>query len=225
MQSSPHTSTRKVAFELHGMRPLTVMSPCSSTSISSGADTRGLRDRAARRTTGRADDHRRRARGRGRRTRRPAPRDSRNRAWAASVAASCSSSDSSSSATRTMRSLVSSHATAEGAHDPFGDDGLDEVEQRGHRASLDGRQVREQPGEVVGQRADLLLLALERDDDAVALGLQVEHALPGRTDRARGEHHRVGEIERARRSTHDGCAPPIVVARCVARLHRSLGSL
>ena len=63
--------------------------------------------------------------------------------------------------------------------DPFGDDGFDQIEQRRHRGVVDGREVREQPGEVVRQRADLLLLALEGDDDAVALRLEVEDALPG----------------------------------------------
>ncbi len=176
------------------MRPLTVSSPCWRSSISSAEGMRDLQDRA----------------GSAQRTRRPAPRHeisgqvdepatcsrvTRKRAVAAAAPASTSSSVNSSSATSTMRSFRSSHATASFPTVHSGHDRPDEIEQRGHHRLVDRRQVGEQPAEVLRERAHLLFLELQRDDETIALHLHVEHAMAGFADRAGGEHRRRVDVE------------------------------
>ena len=52
---------------------------------------------------------------------------------------------------------------------------------------VDGGRSASSVAEVLGQRRDLLLLALDRRPSAVAVGLEVEDALAGLADGARGE--------------------------------------
>ena len=79
--------------------------------------------------------------------------------------------------------LVVGHA--EGADDPFGFDGLDQVEVEGKGARR--RKVGEQGAEIADEGGDLGLLQLQGDELGAAAGLEVEHALAGRPDRPRGE--------------------------------------
>ena len=58
-------------------------------------------------------------------------------------------------------------------------------------------EVGEEAGEVLGERADLLLLAAQGDELAVgAGGLQEEDAVAGLAQRAGGEAFGVGDVDR-----------------------------
>src|SRR5256886_13589926 len=61
-------------------------------------------------------------------------------------------------------------------------------------------ELGEQAREVVGEGADVLLLALGRDHLTSRSGLEIEDALAGRADGARGEV--VGRLEVERRALH-----------------------
>src|SRR5256886_9546168 len=66
-------------------------------------------------------------------------------------------------------------------------------------------ELGEQAREVVGEGADVLLLALERDHLASRSGLEIEDALARRADGARGEV--VGRLEVQRRALHAPSPP------------------
>ena len=76
-----------------------------------------------------------------------------------------------------MRSARSSQATPIRPTTQFGAGRLDEVDVGGDELVVGGqREVGEDAGEVLGQGADLLLLALQRDQLAVGEGLDEEGA-------------------------------------------------
>src|SRR5499426_2914654 len=79
--------------------------------------------------------------------------------------------------------------------DPDRVDGLEQ--RRGlERGAPERRQLLEQSAQILGERAHLLLLALERDDLALLARLQIEHALARRPDGAGGAVIGGDELER-----------------------------
>ena len=91
--------------------------------------------------------------------------------------------------------------------------GLDQREVPGGRAVGRGLEVVEQALEVVGQRGHLLLLTAHGDHEVAVAGLEVEHPLAGRADRAGGEHLRIGEVERSHDGTREVRSPVEFTAR------------
>src|SRR5262245_8908992 len=79
--------------------------------------------------------------------------------------------------------------------DPDRVDGL-EQRRRLERGGADGRKLLEQAAQILGEGSDLLLLALERDERALLARLQIEHALAGRPDGAGSEVIGRDEFER-----------------------------
>src|SRR5437773_964997 len=79
---------------------------------------------------------------------------------------------------------------------------LDRLEEEGLGQGLRAgtAELSEQAREVVGERADVLLLALERGDPVGLAGLEIEDALAQRADGTRGEV--VGRFEVERRARH-----------------------
>src|ERR1700730_6804036 len=88
--------------------------------------------------------------------------------------------------------LVVAHA--HGGHDPRGLGKVEQVEVGGHLA-LGRAQLGDEPAQVVAQRFDLPLLALERDERALLARLQVEDALARLADGARREEVGLLELE------------------------------
>jgi hypothetical protein len=73
--------------------------------------------------------------------------------------------------------------------------GLEQREVVRRPALVPRRQAREQAPQIVGEGADLLLLALEAVESAGLTGLQIEDALTSGPDRARREVVRCLEVE------------------------------
>src|SRR5262249_19959133 len=85
-------------------------------------------------------------------------------------------------------------AHAQGSHDPGGLGEVEEVHLSRHLA-LGRAQFGDEAGEVVPERLDLALLALEGDGGATLPRLQVEDALSGIADGPRREEVRLLEVE------------------------------
>src|SRR5262249_9572596 len=103
-------------------------------------------------------------------------------------------------------------AHPERADVPRRHDGLDEREVTG-RGRRRLRQPLEEPRQVLRQRVHLLLLDLERDEDATLASLEVEHALAGGTDRPGREQVGHAELEGLAAGTHrrpNPSSPPAV---------------
>src|SRR5256712_1594526 len=87
-------------------------------------------------------------------------------------------------------------ADSDRGDDPGLVDGLEQREVLGHHAAAGGGQFVVQAGKILSQRANLLLLALQRDERAFLARLEIEDALPRRSDRAGGGMIRGDEFER-----------------------------
>src|SRR5262249_25262307 len=83
-------------------------------------------------------------------------------------------------------------ADTEGSDRPRGRHRLEQRGVAGLFVAAAG-ELGQQSAQVLAERADLLLLALQREQPLGLARLEVEHALPGRPDRANGEM--VGSVE------------------------------
>ncbi len=94
-----------------------------------------------------------------------------------------------------MRSSSLSYATPERANCPLGLDGFDECDRLLVRDVVGLREVGQHPLQELTQRGDLLLLDLPGHGRIAGPRLQIEGALPGFADGARGEHPDVAQVE------------------------------
>src|SRR5215831_311107 len=198
----PSTSASRVTLLAQGMRPLTVTAPCLSRSsasvndmpIAASADvTAGIHGLAAHGAVGPSALHQ--LGGAGDESLGLLARDAHARGGGLLARALAF--------LFLLEQLVGFHddaivlvvvAHAQGGHDPRGFGKVEEV-HLGRHLPLGRAQFGDEAGEVVAERLDLALLALEGDDGAPLSRLQVEDALAGLADGPRREEVEVLEVE------------------------------